>query len=25
LNKGDIISASPKVFAQLVNLLKPYA
>ena len=25
LHKGDIISASPKVFAQLVNLLKPYA
>lgn len=25
LYKGDVISASPKIFAQLVNLLKPYA
>ena len=25
LHKGDIISATPKVFAQLINVLKPYA
>jgi myo-inositol-1(or 4)-monophosphatase len=25
LQKGDIISASPKVFAQMLNILKPYA
>jgi myo-inositol-1(or 4)-monophosphatase len=25
LHKGDIISATPKVFAQMVNILKPYA
>lgn len=25
LHKGDIISAPPKIFAQLVNLLKPFA
>ncbi len=25
LYKGDIISATPKVFAQMVNILKPYA
>lgn len=25
LHKGDIISATPKVFAQMLNILKPYA